>query len=135
MACRRDRGTDRHRVKILVDMNLSPSWVQALESQGISATHWSSVGDGRALDVELMAWARENEHVVFTNDLDFGAILAVTRAAAPSVVQVRAQDVSPEHLIDIVVSGLRQHEAVLEQGALISIDEARLRSRILPLVR
>jgi predicted nuclease of predicted toxin-antitoxin system len=122
-------------VKILVDMNLSPSWVQALESQGIFATHWSSVGDGRALDAELMAWARENDHVVFTNDLDFGAILAVTRAAAPSVVQVRAQDVSPEHLIDIVVSGLRQHETILVQGALISIDEARLRSRILPLVR
>jgi predicted nuclease of predicted toxin-antitoxin system len=122
-------------VKILVDMNLSPSWVQALEAQGISAIHWSAVDDGRALDAELMAWARENEHVVFNNDLDFGAILAVTRAAAPSVVQVRAQDDSPEHLIEIVVSGLRQHETILEQGALISIDEARLRSRILPLVR
>ena len=122
-------------MKILVDMNLSPSWVQALESQGISATHWSSVGDGRALDSELMAWARENDYFVFTNDLDFGAILAVTRAAAPSVAEVRAQDVSPEHLIGIVVSGLRQHETILEQGALISIDETRLRSRILPLVR
>jgi hypothetical protein len=28
----------------------------------------------------------------------------------------------------------RQHESVLEQGALITIDEARLRSRILPLI-
>ena len=63
-----------------------------------------------------------------------GAILAVTRATLPSVVQVRAQDVSPEHLADLVVRGLRQHEAILEQGALISIDEVRLRSRILPFV-
>jgi predicted nuclease of predicted toxin-antitoxin system len=47
---------------------------------------------------------------------------------------VRGQDVSPEHLVDLVVSGLRQHEEMLEQGALISIDEARLRSRILPLI-
>jgi len=54
-------------VKVLVDMNLSPSWVPALENHGFSAIHWSSVGDG--------------------------------------------------------------------QGALITIDEARLRSRILPLVQ
>jgi predicted nuclease of predicted toxin-antitoxin system len=114
-------------------MNLSPSWVQALEDHGFSAIHWSDVGDGRAADSEVMKWARENSHIVFTNDLDFGAILAVTGATAPSVLQVRAQDVSPEHLVDLVVGGLRQHDAILSQGALITIDEARLRSRILPL--
>jgi predicted nuclease of predicted toxin-antitoxin system len=78
-----------------------------------------------------MKWARDNDNVVFTNDLDFGAILAVTKAKAPSVIQVRARDVSPEHLAGLVVRGLRQHRPMLEQGALISIDEARLRSRIL----
>jgi predicted nuclease of predicted toxin-antitoxin system len=121
-------------VKILVDMNLSPLWVQALEDHDFAAIHWSSVGDGRAPDSEVMKWARENDHIVFTNDLDFGAILAITRATAPSVIQVRAQDVSPEHLSELVVRALRQHEEVLQQGALISIDEARLRSRILPLL-
>jgi predicted nuclease of predicted toxin-antitoxin system len=121
-------------VKILVDMNPSPSWVQALENHGFTAIHWSSVGDDRAPDSDLMKWAHDNNYVVFTNDLDFGAILAITKAKAPSVIQVRAQDVSPEHLADLVVRGLRQHEEMLEQGALISIDEARLRSRILPLV-
>lgn len=121
-------------MKILVDMNLSPSWVQALENHGFTAIHWSSVGDGGAPDFELMNWAHDNDYIVFTNDLDFGAILATAKATAPSVIQVRAQDVSPEHLTDLVVRGLRQHEEMLEQGALISIDEARLRSRILPLV-
>lgn len=122
-------------MKILVDMNLSPSWVSALERHGFLAIHWSSVGDGRASDSVIMGWARENEYVVFTNDLDFGAILAVTQAAAPSVIQMRAQDVSPEHLADLIVRALRQHEVILQQGALITVDEARLRSRILPLVR
>ena len=121
-------------MKILVDMNLSPSWVQALEDQGITAIHWSSVGDGSAPDFEVMTWARDNDYVVFTNDLDFGAILAVTKAKAPSVIQVRGRDVSPEHLAELVVRGLRQHEPMLRQGALVSIDEARLRSRILPFV-
>lgn len=120
-------------MKILVDMNLSPLWVQVLEGGGFSAIHWSTVGDGRAADYEVMKWALENDYIVFTNDLDFGAILAVTGATAPSVLQVRAQDVSPEHLAGLVVRGIRQHDAMLKQGALITIDEARLRSRILPL--
>ena len=121
-------------MKILIDMNLSPLWVRALENHGFTAIHWSSVGEGSASDAELISWALENDHIVFTNDLDFGAILAVTRAKSPSVIQVRARDVSPEHLTDILVRGLEQHRGMLEKGALISIDEARLRSRILPLV-
>jgi predicted nuclease of predicted toxin-antitoxin system len=54
---------------------------------------------------------------------------------APSVVQVRTQDVTPEHLTEFLVRALRQHEVILQQGALVTIDEGRLRSRILPLVR
>lgn len=115
-------------------MNLSPLWVQELENRGFTAIHWSEVGNGRAPDSEVMKWAHDNNHIVFTNDLDFGAILAVTRATGPSVIQVRAKDVSPEHLADLLVRGLRQHGQLLQQGALISIDEARLRSRILPLI-
>jgi predicted nuclease of predicted toxin-antitoxin system len=121
-------------VKILIDMCLSPSWVPVLERHGFSAVHWSAVGDGRAPDAVVLKWAHDNGHLVFTNDMDFGAILAATRATAPSVIQVRTQDVTPEHLTALVVHALRQHEAILQQGALITVDEARLRSRILPLV-
>jgi predicted nuclease of predicted toxin-antitoxin system len=81
----------------------------------------------------VLSWAKDNGFVVFTNDLDFGAILALTRAAGPSVIQVRTQDLSPGRLVDLVVRGLRQHQSALERGALISIDEQRLRSRVLPL--
>jgi predicted nuclease of predicted toxin-antitoxin system len=104
-----------------------------LEGNGFSAIHWSAVGDSRAGDSVVLGWARDNGCVLFTNDLDFGAILALSRANAPSVIQVRAQDVTPEHMGDLVVRALRQHEGMLDQGALITIDEIRLRSRILPL--
>jgi len=30
-------------IKILIDMNLSPDWVQVLQKHGWSAVHWSSV--------------------------------------------------------------------------------------------
>ena len=117
----------------LIDMNLSPAWVQVFEQHGISAVHWSQVGEGNAPDSVLLEWAKDNGCTVFTNDLDFGAILAATSGNAPSVIQVRSQDVAPEHLTDVVDRGLRQHQLLIEQGALISIDDARSRVRILPL--
>jgi len=80
-----------------------------------------------------MNWARSNGYVVFTHDLDFGSLLAATQAQAPSVIQVRTQDVLPAHLGSVVVEALRQYEALLDTGALITVDESRSRVRVLPL--
>jgi predicted nuclease of predicted toxin-antitoxin system len=76
-------------VKVLVDVNLSPGWAAVLAAHHIEAVHWTSVGDPRATDAELMGYARDHGYVVFTHDLDFGTLLALTRARGPSVVQVR----------------------------------------------
>ena len=42
-----------------------------------------------------MAYAMANDCIVLTHDLDFSAILAATQGEKPSVVQIRADDVSP----------------------------------------
>jgi predicted nuclease of predicted toxin-antitoxin system len=120
-------------VKILIDMNLSPGWVPGLRSHGWEAIHWSSVGDPRATDRTIMDWAKANGHIVFTHDLDFAAMLALTHATGPSVLQVRAQNVLPDHLTGVVVAALRQHEADLAAGALVVVDESKFRVRVLPL--
>lgn len=122
-------------MKILIDMDLSPDWVAAFAAQAIESVHWSTIGDPRAEDETIMDWARINDHVVFTHDLDFGTILALTQAENPSVVQVRAQNILPSHLANIVIAVLRENEALLKQGALIVIDEGKARVRILPLQR
>lgn len=68
---------------------------------------------------------------MFTHDLDFGALLAATRAQGPSVVQVRAQDILPNALGPRLVNVLKQFQAELEHGALITVDDAKSRVRIL----
>ena len=82
-----------------------------------------------------MGWARANRCVVFTDDLDFRMALALTQAESPSVIQVRTQDVTPAHLEAMVITALRKYEALLDDGALIVLDEGRSRARILPLMR
>ena len=54
--------------------------------------------------------------VVLTHDLDFGAILAATQGKKPSVVQVRAEDVSPDVIGEQVVTALRQMATELTTG-------------------
>lgn len=122
-------------MKIVIDMNLSPHWVQLLTGAGHEAVHWSEVGAANAPDREIMAWARSNGFIVFTHDLDFGTILASTDAEAPSVFQVRTQDISPQHIGSLVLSAIEQFEERLKQGALVSLDKHRAKARILPLRR
>jgi predicted nuclease of predicted toxin-antitoxin system len=80
-----------------------------------------------------MEWARAQNHAVFTHDLDFGTILAVTNSDSPSVLQVRAHDVLPEHLGKLVLAALDQFHEMLNSGALITVDESTARARILPI--
>src|SRR5438445_6606477 len=110
-------------MRLQVDMNLSPDWVTVLEKAGWETVHWSNVGDPRAADSEIMAGAKQNGRVVFTHDLDFGTMLALTQAEGPSVIQVRTQDVTPSAIGRLVVGALRQFQSELEQGALIVLDE------------
>jgi len=49
------------------------------------------------------------------------------------VIQVRAQDVSPSHLGPLLVTALRLHGEALRNGALLTVDEAKSRVRILPI--
>jgi predicted nuclease of predicted toxin-antitoxin system len=120
-------------MKLVVDMNLSPAWAPVLQAAGHEVVHWSTVGDPRVEDREIMAWARQNGSVVFTNDLDFGALLAVTGAEGPSVIQIRATDVTPEAQSKRLLGALEQFKESLSDGALVSIDESRERARLLPL--
>jgi predicted nuclease of predicted toxin-antitoxin system len=120
-------------MKLLIDMNLSPRWVALLCASGWDAVHWSAVGPATAGDSEIMAFAAANGYVVLTHDLDFGAILAVTHGKKPSVVQIRAENVSPEAIGPQTVGALRHMQAELEAGALLTIELDRTRVRLLPL--
>ena len=119
-------------MKILLDMNLPPAWVDYLESEGFEAIHWANVGPYDATDIEIMNWAKEQGYVVFTHDLDFGALLATSRDAGPSVIQVRTQNVMPGVIGSTVVNAINKFMPEINSGSLISIEMHKSRVRILP---
>lgn len=121
-------------MKILIDMNLPPRWVQVFAAAGWEALHWSQVGAPTASDQEIMAWARENGCIVFSHDLDFSALLAASQGEGPSIIQVRTQNILPEGIGTLVITALKQYQHELELGAIITIEPQRARVRILPLI-
>lgn len=114
-------------------MNLSPGWVGFLRGEGFEATHWSEVGDPRAPDPTIMAWARDHGGVVVTQDVGFSVLVALAHRTGPSVVLLRAQDVFPVAIGSTLVRVLREQADQLERGAIVTLDEAGARVRILPI--
>ena len=92
-----------------------------------------NVGAVNAPDTDIMQWAKESGYVVFTHDLDFGALLAATGAIGPSVVQMRSEEVRPIFMKRVVVDALHAYESELRAGALLTIDPRRMRITLLPL--
>ncbi|BAY28889.1 hypothetical protein NIES2107_07260 [Nostoc carneum NIES-2107] len=59
----------------------------------------------------------------------------MTQADAPSVIQVRSQDILPAKLGNLVINALLQFQQELAMGALVTVDEAKAKVRILPIQR
>jgi predicted nuclease of predicted toxin-antitoxin system len=116
-------------------MNLSPAWVAFFESHGFDALHWARVGAPDATDRAIAEYARVENFVIVTSDLDFSAILAATGGDRPSVVQLRAQGLCIGDIGARVAVAIRAVEGQLEEGAILTVDIANERLRILPLAR
>ena len=99
------------------------------------AIHWSAVGVSNAPDREITAWAKYHNYVILTHDLDFGTILAVSQASAPSVIQIRTQNLLSLDFQTLLMRVLRQFTNELENGALITVEPNRAKIRILPITR
>ncbi len=69
---------------------------------------------------------------MLSHDQDFTAILAVTRATKPSLVNLRVSYVGAERLAGAVTSVLLAVEDDLVAGAIVTIDDRGARVRRLP---
>jgi predicted nuclease of predicted toxin-antitoxin system len=121
-------------MKLLLDMNVSPIWVELLNDAGHQVLHWSQVGEIAESDKNIASWARANDQVVISNDLDFGKLLASTGNISPSVIQLRLGRNDPLKMIGLVVLAISNSVKELERGAILTIDHKSRRLRILPIV-
>jgi predicted nuclease of predicted toxin-antitoxin system len=116
-------------------MNLPPILAKMLCGEGFDAQHWHVIGAQNAPDTELLFYARHNDAILLTCDLDFTALMFATNARKPSIIQVRVQGGNTHELAILLTKMLNNFREELEKGAILTLDPRRARVRLLPLYR
>jgi predicted nuclease of predicted toxin-antitoxin system len=121
-------------MKILLDNNLSPRLADALVAHGWDAIHVGALGLAAATDEVVLQTARTGQRVLVSADTDFGALLARSRANAPSVVLVRrVAGRRVEALATLLIANLPPVENDLHAGSVVALTENTIRIHRLPL--
>jgi len=122
-------------MKILLDQGAGRSAAESLRAAGFEASHVADHGLSRALDEEILTFARATGAVVVTFDHDFHQLLALGGEASPSVIFVRDDHLKSAALAELVAALCRRHEASLRAGAAVTVRRGLARIRLLPLRR
>ena len=120
-------------MKFIVDMPLSPELAEWLNQEGHDAVHAFQIGLGEASDEAILEWARKEQSIVITADLDYPRLLALSESNGPGVILFRGGNYSEKE----TVQRLRRVLAIVPHNelsnAIIVIEKHRIRRRRLPL--
>lgn len=89
-------------MRFLIDENLSPKLVVALQSAYPGSTHVEALGLSGRLDSEIWMGAREGGFAILTKDDDFAG-MSVLFGAPPKVVHLRAGSIDTSAVVALVL--------------------------------
>jgi predicted nuclease of predicted toxin-antitoxin system len=121
-------------MKLLLDQGLPRTAAELLRSVGIDTVHVSEIGYATAEDAVILRLGIEQGRTVVTLDADFHALLALSAATTPSVIRIRIEGLRAQAASNLIQSVVSQCEHDLVQGAVVTVQENRLRVRRLPLL-
>ena len=86
-------------------------------------------------DEEVVQYALSNNLIILTHDLDYGRIVTLSGLDKPSVITFRNQKINRDILFHHISTNFNTLKSYLDKGALISIDEEKIRCRTLPIAK
>lgn len=119
-------------MKLIADVNISQHVVQHLRQVGVDVVRVPELLDARAPDHEIVAHAARLEATIVSHDQDFSALLAVSGATQPSLINIRVSYVDAKRLAASIQAVLREAETDLKRGSIITIDDLGVRIHQLP---
>jgi predicted nuclease of predicted toxin-antitoxin system len=107
-----------------------------MKARNYDALHVRDLGMATASDDAILARAAQDGRVLISRDADFSALLALGALNWPSFVHLRIPSVNrPEQQADLLIAALEQAVGDLERGAIVTLQDGRLRIRRLPVER
>ena len=116
-------------------MGVAVPVVTWFREQGCDAVHLRDEGLHRLPNGEIFTKAVGEGRVIITFDLDFGEIAALARGRVASVIVFRLHNTRTPHVIERLAAVLADCSALLEKGAVVSVEEGRHRVRSIPIGR
>lgn len=122
-------------MKFLVDNALSPNLAVGLRAAGHDVVHLRDIGLASASDAEVFQIALADSRVIVSEDTDFATLLALRNAVKPSVLLFRGiQDRSAANLLSLLQTNIAAVTGDLDAGAVVVIENTRIRIRRLPML-
>ncbi len=122
-------------MKFLLNMNIPRSFGIKLMQNGCEYRHVGDIGMFQSDDIDIVQFAKENEEIIVTHDLDYGNILAFSGDSSPSVITFRLRNSHPDNLFYRMIIEWEEIKSHLLKGAIVIIEDSALRIRDLPIQR
>lgn len=118
-------------MRFLGDMGVSQRIIGRLRAIGHDATHLRDEGLHRMPNGEIFRKAAAEKRVVLAFDLDFGQIATQCTTHRASVILFRLVDTTNDHVLARLEAALKLAGDALDRGAIVVVEEARIRVRLL----
>ena len=121
-------------MRFLIDNALSPQLAELLCQAGHDAVHVRDYNMQDASDEAIFELAQQENRCLISADTDFGTLLALRQEISPSVILLRRPSQRrPVEQVQLLLSNLPAISEAISQGAIISVEETRVRVRKLPI--
>jgi predicted nuclease of predicted toxin-antitoxin system len=119
-------------MRFLLDMNLPPAIVDRLRAEGHDTIHVRDAGYGNLPDREIFERAAEDLRIVVTFDLDFGEIAGAAVHPRFGVILLRLKSARQASVWDRIRVAIAEAGNALGAGAIVLVEDARIRIRRMP---
>lgn len=122
-------------MKFLLNENIAPSFSIFFQSIGWRVSHVVNLGLRVVSDSKVVEYAQRNGFFIITHDLDYSRIVSLLGSNRPSVLTLRLGKITFDKVTEIINNNRIQITHYLQQGALVTIDEEKIRYRSIPIHR
>jgi predicted nuclease of predicted toxin-antitoxin system len=122
-------------IQFLLDENSTKLFKLPFERCGYTVIHVSEIGLTNTPDEIIVEYAAQHNLVIVTFDLDFSRIMALSNKHLPSVITFWIDCINELYLENIIRLNFTQLISTLLEGAVITIDDNRIRIKELPIRR